>query len=52
MSSLLFSSSAQQAVRTSELIFAGPESLKARAISTTRQDLPNPSKVNEGRENK
>ncbi len=52
MSSLLFSSSAQQAVRTSELIFAGPESLKARAISTTRQDLPTPSNVCEGSESK
>lgn len=52
MSSPLFISSAQRAVRTSELIFAGPESLKARAISTTRQDLPAPSTLTEGRENK
>jgi len=52
MSSTLYSSSAQRAVRTSELIFAGPESLKARAVSTTRQDLPSPSTVNEGRDGK
>lgn len=52
MPALLFTSSAQSAVRTSELIFAGPESLKARAISTTRQDLPLPSTLVEGRENK
>ncbi len=50
MSAPLFDSTTQRAVRTSELIFAGPESLKARAISTTRQDLPSPSIHIEGRE--
>lgn len=52
MSAPLFITTAQRAVRTSELIFAGPESLKARAISTTRQDLPVAQLLTEGRENK
>lgn len=52
MSAPLFATAAQRAVRTSELIFAGPESLKARAISTTRQDLPAPLMLREGRESK
>lgn len=50
MSAPLFDNSAQRAVRISELIFAGPESLKARAVTTTRQDLPASSTCLEGRE--
>lgn len=50
MSAPLFDSSVQRAVRTSELIFAGPESLKARAVSTTHQDLPTSPICLEGRE--